>query len=98
MSSPAVQRAARRPGRRPACPEDIVIRVVDMRRQGLSYAQIRDVLNAEGIPTPLSRARWLKSSVDRLLHTRHAMELQEQRMSVPGAGSGEGAAPGTAYG
>jgi hypothetical protein len=48
-------RSARRPGRPPACPLAIVIRVVELRRQGLSYADISVVLNREGVPTPAGR-------------------------------------------
>jgi hypothetical protein len=49
--------------------------VVDLRRQGLSYAEISVVLNREGIPTPTGRPVWQKSYVDRLLHTRYAKEM-----------------------
>ena len=49
-----------------------------MRRRDLTYEQISDVLNAEGIPTPLGRPVWFKSSVDRLLHTRYVEELIEE--------------------
>lgn len=66
----------RRPGRPPVCTYQVVIRVVELRRQGLSYDAISEVLNGEGVPTPAGRPVWGKSYVDRLLHTRHAMEIQ----------------------
>jgi Recombinase len=68
----------RRPGRPPACPREIIVRVIELRRQGLSYRQISAVLNAAGVPTPLGRSQWLKSSVDRLLHTQYAKEILNQ--------------------
>lgn len=64
-----------RPGRPPCCPLEVVLRVVDLRRQGLSLARISTVLNAEGVPTPEGRAGWQKSYVDRLLHTRYVREI-----------------------
>jgi hypothetical protein len=67
--------ATRRPGRPPCCPRELAIRVIQLHRQGLSYAQICAVLNAERIPTPLGGSRWLKSHVDRLLHTRWVREI-----------------------
>jgi|HubBroStandDraft_1064217.scaffolds.fasta_scaffold1025413_2 hypothetical protein len=65
----------RRPGRPPCCPLEVALRVVDLRRQGLSYAEISAVLNAEGVPTPAGRPRWQRSYVDRLLHTRYVVDL-----------------------
>ena len=62
----------RRRGRPPCCPREVAIRIIRLRRQGLSYAAICAVLNAEGVPTPMGRARWYKTYVDRLLRTRHA--------------------------
>jgi hypothetical protein len=69
---------ARRPGRPPVCPLELVVYVVGLRRQGLSYAEISVQLNCEGVPTPTGRPVWHKSYVDRLLHTRYAMEVWEQ--------------------
>jgi Recombinase len=67
--------SARRPGRPPTCPLEVVIRVVELHRRGLSYAEISVVLNREGIPTPAGRPVWQKSYVDRLLHTRYAQDI-----------------------
>lgn len=67
----------RRPGRPPLCPRELAARLVELRRQGLSYEAISDVLNAEGVPTPAGGSIWQRSYVDRLLHTRHVLELQE---------------------
>lgn len=68
----------RRPGRPPVCPLEIVIHVVELRLQGLSYAEISMVLNRESIPTPTGRPVWQKSYVDRLLHTQYAQEIWNQ--------------------
>ena len=69
---------SRRPGRPPACPFEVVSRVVELRRQGLSYAEISVALNREGVPTPAGRPLWQKSYVDRLLHTHYAREIWDQ--------------------
>lgn len=54
------------------------MRIIRLRQANLSYEQIAGVLNADGVPTPLGSQRWLKSHVDRLLHTRWVQELIEQ--------------------
>lgn len=68
----------RRAGRPPACPMAIVAHVIELRLQGLSYAEISAELNHEGIPTPAGRLLWQKSYVDRLLHTQYAREMWGQ--------------------
>jgi hypothetical protein len=65
----------RRRGRPPACPLEVVLRVVELRQQGMSYGAISRVLNAEGLATPGGRPLWQRSYVDRLLHTRYAVEI-----------------------
>lgn len=74
---------SRRSGRPPACPLEVVIHIVELRRQGLSYADISMALNREGIPTPTGRPVWQKSYVDRLLHTRYAREILDQYANIP---------------
>jgi len=69
----------RRPGRPPVCPYEIVIRVIELRGQGLSYRAISVVLNREGVPTPAGKSVWSKSYVDRLLHARYVTELWAER-------------------
>ncbi len=49
--------------------------MVRLRLQGLSLAAIGAVLNTDGVLPPSSRPRWTKSHVDRLLHTRYALEF-----------------------
>ena len=71
-----------RPGRPPVCPLEIVMYVIELRRQWLSYAEISAQLNREGIPTPAGRPVWHKSYVDRLLHTRYAREIWDQHANV----------------
>ena len=66
-----------RRGRPPCCPRELAIRVIQLRRQGLSYAAISDVLNADGVPTPTGRPLWRKAYVDRLLHTRYVRDILE---------------------
>lgn len=67
----------RRPGRPPLCPREVAARIVGLRREGLSYEAISDVLNAEGVPTPAGGLIWQRSYVDRVLHTRYAQEVEE---------------------
>ena len=43
--------AHRRRGRPPCCPPELAIRIIRLRRQGLSYAAISRTLNADGILT-----------------------------------------------
>ncbi|MBB4704249.1 recombinase family protein [Sphaerisporangium siamense] len=52
-----------------------MVRVRELHGQGLSLKAISEVLNAEGVPTPMGRAPWGKSHVDRLLHTQHARRV-----------------------
>lgn len=73
MSAP--RRAASRRGRPPCCPPEVLAKVVRLRLQGLSLAAIGAALNTDGVLTPSSRPRWTKSHVDRLLHTRYALEF-----------------------
>jgi hypothetical protein len=69
---------SRRRGRPPLCSRELAVRVIRLRQAGLSYAQICTVLNAEAVPTPTGGAWWLKSHVDRLLHTRWVRDVIEQ--------------------
>jgi hypothetical protein len=64
-------------GRPPRCPRDLAIRIIEMRRSGLSYAGISATLNASQVPTPAGGSRWRKSTVDRVLHTRYAEQIKE---------------------
>ncbi|GII85069.1 hypothetical protein Ssi03_30590 [Sphaerisporangium siamense] len=74
MSS-AARPPRKEPGRPPVCPPAVVVRVRELHGQGLSLKAISEVLNAEGVPTPMGRAPWGKSHVDRLLHTQHARRV-----------------------
>lgn len=78
MSVETPAHAPRRPGRPPVCPPEVVVQVLQLRCQGLSYGAISAVLNDEGVPTPMGGSRWLKSHVDRLLHTRYAREIAKE--------------------
>jgi len=71
----------RRRGRPPDWTHEIVMRIIELRLQGLSYGAISTVLNSERIPTPAGRPVWARSYVDRLLHTRYVMELWEAVIS-----------------
>ncbi|GIH78888.1 recombinase family protein [Planobispora longispora] len=66
---------ARRRGRPPCCPPEVVRRIIALRSQGSSLAAISRILNEEGVRTPAGGRVWQKSYVDRLLHTRYAREL-----------------------
>lgn len=74
MTAP-VAFAPRRRGRPPCCPPAVAIRIVLLHLQGLSYQEICNVLNTEGVPTPLGRSPWQRSYVDRVLHTRYARDI-----------------------
>jgi hypothetical protein len=71
--------ASGRPGRRKQCADEVVARVVDMHLQKIGYGTIAAVLNSEGVPTPAGKDRWLRSYVDRLLHTKYAEEIIRKR-------------------
>ena len=78
MTTAAILPQPRGPGRPPCCSRELAIRIIQMRQRGLSYVEICTVLNAEQVPTPMGGSRWLKSHVDRLLHTRYAQDLIEE--------------------
>jgi hypothetical protein len=67
-----------RRGRPPCCPRELAVRIIQLHRQGFSYQGISDLLNGGGVPTPLGRSQWSKSSVDRLLHTRYAQDMRAE--------------------
>jgi hypothetical protein len=73
MSAPT----PRRRGRKPCCPRELAIRIIQLHQQGLSYAAIAAILNAEGIRTPNGRL-WRKGYVERVLHTLYARDLEEE--------------------
>jgi hypothetical protein len=75
VSTISVPSQPQRPGRPPCCSRELTVRIIQLHMQGFSYQAISDVLNGEGVPTPLGRLWWSKSSVDRLLHTRHAKDI-----------------------
>ena len=88
LSSAASSTSTSEPLRSPGqdqWPSSGIPQVIELHLQGLSYAQISAILNAEGIPTPMGRPRWLKSYVDRLLHTRYTREMSEE-LSMPQRG------------
>lgn len=62
-------------GRPPAGPRDLALQIIELRQRGLSYEQICAALNAAHVPTPMGGSLWLKSHVDRLLHTRWVQEI-----------------------
>jgi hypothetical protein len=78
MSAGISAPVGRRGGRPPAPPREVALRVVELRHQGLSYEAISEELNTTGVPTPMGGSRWLKSHVNRLLHTRYAQEMGEE--------------------
>lgn len=82
MSTGAPASANRGRERPPCCSRELAIRVIELRRRSLSYAHICDALNQEQVPTPMGGSRWLKSHVDRLLHTRYVENLIEELEAV----------------
>jgi hypothetical protein len=78
MSAPTTASPSHRTrGRPPSCSRELAVRVISLRRQGLSLAQICIVLNAHDIPTPSGRPFWQKSYIDRLLRTRYVQDIIE---------------------
>lgn len=75
MSAAAALPSPRKRGRPPSCTRELAVRIIAMRRQGLTLMQICIVLNAHGVPTPTGRPLWQKSHIDRLLHTRYAQDI-----------------------
>lgn len=82
MSARAPLPQPRRRGRPPCCSRELALRIIGLERRGLAYGQIAAVLNADGVPTPMGRALWRKSYVDRVLHTRYVRELKEELAAV----------------
>ena len=75
MSSPA-----RRRGRPPCCPYELAARIARLHfQQRLSLRQISQMLNDEGIPTPMGQSLWRKSHVDRVLHTQYVRDIIETK-------------------
>lgn len=69
---------ARRRGRPPCCPCELAARIARLHFQrGLSLRQISQMLNDEGIPTPMGQSLWRKSHVDRVLHTQYVRDIIE---------------------
>lgn len=81
--SAALPEEHREPGRPPSCPPELTERIIRMREAGCSYEGIAGVLNAESVPLPCGGSRWLKSSIDRILHTRYATRLAVALSALP---------------
>jgi hypothetical protein len=62
--------------RPPCCPE-VAARIVALRHQGYSLQQIADLLNEEGVSTPMGLSPWRKSHVYELLGRLYVRELSE---------------------
>jgi hypothetical protein len=56
----------------------LAIHVIELRARELSYARICDVLNEEGVSTPMGSSCWQKSHVDRLLHTKYVRDILQE--------------------
>jgi hypothetical protein len=67
-----------RAGRPPCCPREVTLRILGLKNAGHSLRQIAEVLNAEGIPTPLGRPQWNKWHVDGVLHRLYTRELETE--------------------
>ncbi|MFJ9822261.1 recombinase family protein [Streptomyces sp. NPDC101151] len=64
-----------RVGRPRQCPDEVLSEVVRLRADGARLADICDVMNAAGVPTPGGGLTWWPSHVHRLLRTRDGEEL-----------------------
>ena len=78
MNAQVALPSRRRPGRPPSCSRELAVKVINLRRQGLTLVQICIVLNAHGIPTPTGRPLWQKSYIYRLLHTQYVQDIIEE--------------------
>jgi Recombinase len=65
-----------RRGRPRQCPDEVLVRVVTYRMEGLRLVDICERLNADAVPTPAGGARWHPSHVSRLLRTQDAQHLK----------------------
>lgn len=74
--SAAAGKSGRKAGRPPCCPE-AAARVLALRREKYSLQQIADLLNEEGVPTPMGRSPWRKSHVYELLGRLYVRELED---------------------
>lgn len=63
----AAKRRGQRLGRPAAYPDDLRARIGTMRADGMTYAAIADVLDAEGVPTARPGSRWSASTVWRVV-------------------------------
>ena len=70
-----IQAPERRRGRPRRCPQDVLERVVSLRKRGDLLTEICDQLNADGVPTPGGGKHWWPSHVHRLLRTLDAQRL-----------------------
>jgi hypothetical protein len=75
-------------GRPRACPDEVLHQVVALRRSGVPYRKIAELLNARSIPTATGRPRWYASYVVRLLQTRDGDRLLHQQPPGPWATGG----------
>lgn len=62
-------------GRPRLCSDHLLRKVLAMRAKGMSYQQISDALNAEGVATPAGGSHWGRTYVARLVYTRSAREM-----------------------
>jgi DNA-binding transcriptional MerR regulator len=74
-------RPPRRAGRPPCCSPELAKRIRRFKDQGYSLQGIADLLNAEGVPTPLGSAPWTKSHVYGLLGRLYVRDIPEEAAS-----------------
>ena len=65
---------------RATAPFDVAMRVVELRRRGLSYEQVAAYLNAERVPAPTGRASWSRQAVRKTV-ARHDVESTPAKSS-----------------
>ena len=72
----AIATEAKQPGRPPGCHRDLVIRMYHLHYgQRVSYERVSEIFNAEGVPLPGGGSRWLRSSVERVMHTNYGKAI-----------------------
>lgn len=62
-------------GRPPVCTPELAIRVIGMRRQGMTYAQIANSLNALHVLKPSGQPGWTRPGVVSFLRRRYVKEI-----------------------
>lgn len=67
-------------GRPPLCPPEVARIAATLREQGLTYAQISDQFNDDGILTPSGNPEWSRTTVWHLVRRNHAKRAMAESL------------------